>query len=69
MESYLVLEKGLVEGRRFLLEERLTVGRGAENDICPSDPTVSRQYALVYLSQGNVVVEDLKSVNGTFVNG
>lgn len=69
MKSYLMLEKGVIEERFFHLEERLTIGRRPSNDVHLTDPSVSRQHAVVYLSEGSAVVEDLGSTNGTFVNG
>lgn len=56
-------------GRVFLLENRVTIGRTAENDIHLRDTTVSKQHAVAYLNEGQPIVEDLGSFNGTFVNG
>jgi hypothetical protein len=45
------------------------MGRDPSNEIAISDPQVSRLHARVYLSEGMLVVEDMGSTNGTFVNG
>jgi signal transduction histidine kinase len=47
----------------------LTIGRAPANDLCLSDPAVSSYHARVELRAGQVVLTDLKSKNGTFVNG
>lgn len=47
-----------------------TVGRSSENNIVIDDASVSRVHLqLVYDEQGNTLVVDLGSANGTFVNG
>jgi len=64
-------------GRRIALHwgepqapQRLTVGRGKDNDIVVDEPTVSRFHASLTLNQrGEMIVSDLGSANGTFVNG
>jgi len=46
-----------------------TVGRLEENNLClPDDSYVSSRHARLYRIDGHVVVEDLGSTNGTFVN-
>jgi adenylate cyclase len=47
----------------------LIVGRAVNSDIPIYDPTISRQHAQVSLGSGGVVVKDLGSSNGTFLNG
>ncbi len=48
----------------------ITIGRGANNDICLSDPTrtVSRNHAHLFDVQGQTMIEDLESKNFTYVN-
>lgn len=47
----------------------LTVGRAQDNDVCILDDAyVSGHHARIFLQSGYVVVEDLGSTNGTFVN-
>ena len=45
----------------------LTVGRAPENDICINNITVSRKHLKVVIGD-KVMIEDLNSANGTFVN-
>ncbi len=47
----------------------LTIGRNPGNDILIDNAGVSRRHAVIKVSAGHVVVEDLGSANGTFVNG
>jgi two-component system, cell cycle response regulator len=48
----------------------LVIGRGAECDLALQDDGVSRRHAkLVQYANGAIMVKDLGSTNGTFVNG
>ena len=69
VQSCLIAEEGVTKGMVFPLETRLTIGRGDENDIRLSHSTVSRRHTLVYMEDGQAVVEDMESRNGTYVNG
>ena len=48
--------------------ERTTIGRSPDCDIFLDDVTVSRRHAVLMERDGHFVVEDLGSLNGTFVN-
>ncbi|HEV7921629.1 MAG TPA: FHA domain-containing protein [Thermoanaerobaculia bacterium] len=52
-----------------LLEDEYTIGREPSNKIALSDGSVSSRHARVYRTPEGFVLEDLKSRNGTFVNG
>jgi DNA-binding response OmpR family regulator len=57
-------------GREHLLSgETITIGRAVECDIVITSKRVSRQHARVRRQGGEVVVEDIGSTNGTFLNG
>jgi hypothetical protein len=47
----------------------LTIGRADQSDIALSDPGVSRNHARVLREGDDFIVEDLRSTNGTEVNG
>ncbi len=47
----------------------ITIGRGSYNDLQIKDLSVSRQHARIICEEGRLIVEDLKSQNGTLVNG
>ena len=57
-------------GQRIELHEgHYSVGRHLECDIVISDSNVSRKHAEIVCADGDVVVKDLGSTNGTKVNG
>lgn len=51
-----------------LRASRFTVGRDSENDLVLDHPLVSRQHAVLLLSQGGYTIQDLGSKNGTLLN-
>ena len=56
-------------GEHFIPQgDRTTIGRSPDNDIFLDDVTVSRKHAVVLQSGGELQIEDLGSLNGTFVN-
>jgi FHA domain/zinc-ribbon domain len=48
--------------------ERTTIGRSPECDIFLDDVTVSRRHAVLQRADDGFTIEDLGSLNGTFVN-
>jgi hypothetical protein len=68
-QSYLISEEGVTKGMVFSLDSRLTIGRGEENHIRLTHSTVSRRHTLVYFENGEAIVRDMESRNGTFLNG
>src|SRR6516164_10637034 len=46
----------------------VTIGRSPDNDLPVDNLAVSNYHARVYYEAGRLVVEDLDSLNGTFVN-
>jgi pSer/pThr/pTyr-binding forkhead associated (FHA) protein len=48
--------------------ERTTIGRSPDCDIFLDDVTVSRRHSVVAVSGDRFVIEDLGSLNGTFLN-
>jgi len=66
----LVMSQGPQPGQAFTLDrDALTVGRDPGNSIVIDDPQVSRQHARIAHQGGLMVIEDLGSTNGTFING
>ena len=56
-------------GARFLIDQDVTtVGRHPESDIFLDDITVSRHHAKFLRSEGQIFLEDLGSLNGTYIN-
>ncbi|HEV7669424.1 MAG TPA: FHA domain-containing protein [Thermoanaerobaculia bacterium] len=52
-----------------LFEGEITLGRSRGCGIVLADPCISRVHALVAVRSGRVYVQDLRSSNGTFVDG
>ncbi len=47
----------------------LAIGRAEANDICLDDPSVSRRHAVIEKLAAGWSIQDVGSLNGTFVNG
>src|SRR5689334_22572901 len=66
----LVIREGADAGARFALQGGTTIiGREKGVDIVLADRECSRQHCRITSLQGQFVIEDLKSTNGTRVNG
>lgn len=70
-ELLLIMESGPHKGKIYPLErETITLGREVDNTITLDDPRISRHHArLQLLPTGTVLIEDLGSMNGTFIEG
>lgn len=65
----LLVLKGAGVGGRYLLDAAETkVGRDINNEICLDDITVSRSHALITKNNGQYLIKDLGSLNGTYLN-
>ena len=51
-----------------LVGERLTIGRSPEAEVFLDDVTVSRNHALLVRRRDGLYIDDLGSLNGTYVN-
>jgi hypothetical protein len=61
---------GTSKGQTFdLRDEVYTIGRSPDNNIQILDKTVSRRHLKIFSKNNEYYIEDLKSRNGTFVNG
>src|SRR5947207_5348417 len=56
-------------GRRIQITGRLTVGRGDDAGLVIDDPEISRAHAVIGPTLDGLEVQDLGSLNGTWVNG
>jgi Protein of unknown function (DUF3662)/FHA domain len=66
----LVLVSAGGSGRVFPLTQlETTIGRSEQSDIALADPGVSRNHARIIREGDDFIVEDLRSTNGTEVNG
>jgi len=56
-------------GRRYVLSKPITtMGRGRDNDVVIPSDAVSRHHARVERRSADVLIRDLQSTNGTFIN-
>lgn len=69
MPKLIVSIDGVVIKEVQLAKERTTLGRRPYNDVVIDNLAVSGEHAAVQMLGGQVVLEDLDSTNGTFVNG
>ncbi|MBK8719418.1 MAG: FHA domain-containing protein [Deltaproteobacteria bacterium] len=61
---------GLPHDTTVVIERRVTIGRASDTDLQLADPEVSRRHAKVELdAEGRVMLIDLSSMTGTFVDG
>ena len=63
------LDSGRYKGQTYELRGTLRVGRHPFNEITLPDLSVSRYHCWFSRKEDRVLVEDLASANGTFVNG
>jgi pSer/pThr/pTyr-binding forkhead associated (FHA) protein len=69
-DSLLVIQEGARAGDEHPVDGELILGREQGSaDLVIDDPGVSRRHARVLADDDGVIVEDLGSSNGTFVNG
>lgn len=67
--ALLIVTRGPDVGARYLLdEEETTAGRSPDCDIFLDDITVSRHHAKFTMRAGQMMITDLGSLNGTYVN-
>jgi pSer/pThr/pTyr-binding forkhead associated (FHA) protein len=63
-----IILSGPGKGSRFLIDgDQVSIGREPNNDIFLDDITVSRKHAVLRKKSG-YIVEDLNSLNGTYLN-
>ena len=70
IEPRLVAVSGVMSGEVFALtESEVSLGRDSSNGIYFPDPALSRRQCVFTHAEGAWTLNDLKSSNGTFVNG
>src|SRR5207245_10158978 len=67
--SVILTEKGGATQRLDFECEEITIGRVDENHICLPKGNISKKHTKIVHKDGKIVVVDLKSTNGTYVNG
>lgn len=69
MFSIIISEKGGAERRESFDKNEINVGRVQGNDLMLPKGNVSKHHARLLFRDGRFIVTDLKSTNGTYVNG
>jgi len=65
----LAVLQGKASGQIFHIQRVRTILGRADSDVILDDPEASRQHAVIEILGSRVVVSDMKSTNGTFVDG
>lgn len=63
-----VVEGGNLKGKTFGLDDELLIGRGDRCQVVLDDQYASQVHARIFSKGGSVMVEDMGSTNGTYVN-
>lgn len=63
-----IIETGQDAGQTYEVKDRATLGRLKGNEISVSDPGISRQHARLLVQANRLLLKDLGSANGTFLN-
>src|SRR5260370_1911757 len=69
MFTIIISEKGGAERRETFDRNEINVGRVQGNDLMLPKGNVSKHHARLLYRDGRFIVTDLKSTNGTYVNG
>src|SRR5207249_2622108 len=69
MFTVLITEKGAEQRRMEFDKSEVTIGRVQGNDIILPKGNVSKRHSRIVLKDGKFIIVDLKSTNGTYVNG
>src|SRR6185503_4656993 len=69
MFAIVISEKGGGERREIFDKHEINVGRVQGNDLMLPKGNVSKRHARLLFRDGRFIVTDLKSTNGTYVNG
>jgi ABC-type multidrug transport system ATPase subunit len=67
--AHLSLIRGTAEAERFEIRSGGVIGRDSSHSFVLDHPHVSRSHARLTVAGNHVVLKDLKSANGTYVNG
>lgn len=69
MQVKLKVLSGSHDGREIAIkQEKFLIGRGESCQLRPKSESVSRKHCIIVVRDGKVLVQDLKSRNGTFIN-
>jgi len=67
--AMVVIHRGPAKGARFLIDQsQSSIGRATDSQIFLDDVTVSRKHAAIEVEDGVFTLNDLGSLNGTYLN-
>lgn len=69
MAKLVVLSEGFAGRTHELKGEKITIGRLEDNTFQIPEPSVSSHHCEILIRGKDIVVRDLQSTNGTFING
>jgi pSer/pThr/pTyr-binding forkhead associated (FHA) protein len=69
MAKLVVLSAGMTGRTHELKADKTTIGRVEDNAFQIAEPSVSSHHCEILLRGSDVLVRDLNSTNGTFING
>jgi hypothetical protein len=69
MAKLVILTQGMTDRAHELKADRTTIGRVEDNSFQIAEPSVSSHHCEVLLRGTEIVIKDLDSTNGTFING
>ena len=69
MAKLVLLSAGMTGRTHDLKTEKTTVGRVEDNSFQIAEPSVSSHHCEVLVRGNDVIIRDLNSTNGTFING
>jgi pSer/pThr/pTyr-binding forkhead associated (FHA) protein len=69
MAKLVILTEGMTGRSHELNVDKTTIGRVEDNTFPITDPSVSSHHCEIELRGADVVVRDLNSTNGTYMNG
>src|SRR5664279_4150614 len=69
MAKLVVLSAGMTGRTQELKVDKTTIGRVEDNTFQIAEPSVSSHHCEVVLKGNEVLVRDLNSTNGTYING
>jgi pSer/pThr/pTyr-binding forkhead associated (FHA) protein len=69
MAKLVILNQGMAGRAHELNVDRTTIGRVEDNTFQIADPSVSSHHCEIHLQGNEILVRDLNSTNGSFING
>ncbi len=63
------MTEGPLAGQSFPVDAQIVLGRASTADIAIEDTLISRRHVLIRRAESSLEIEDLGSLNGTWVNG